>query len=495
MLTPGQSLGGRYRLVVPLGSGGMATVWRAHDTVLERAVAVKVPHENGPADWPEESTRRLQQEAKAAARLAHPNITGVYDYGEEGDLPYVVMELLDGESLAARLEDGPLSWTEAAGIGAQLADALAAAHALGVVHRDVKPANVFLTPTGVKVLDFGIAFTASARHDGPLLGTPAYVAPELRSGAEPEPSADIYSLGVTLAEAISGEPAGNATEDLGSLDVPAPMADLLASCVAEDPHERPAAATLSTALRRAAGLPVPDTPATPDRPGTPDTAGTPSEHSSQTKVLDKPVPPAPQGPTSASTPAPASALGSAPESSAPAGASAGDGGRGRRPVLIACGAVAALGLSALVIGLLQSGSEGSGATRTPPASRSAKPSPSSSVSPSGTAATTSCAVAYSVTGQWPGGFQAEVRITNTGTSAIDGWQLTWTFPGDQKITQLWNGARIQNGADVTVTAADWNRRLEPNRTAQFGFLGQADGEDRGGRPDRFALNGAGCGTG
>ncbi|GAA2586752.1 cellulose binding domain-containing protein [Actinomadura fulvescens] len=436
MLISGQTLGERYRLVAPLGSGGMATVWRADDVVLERAVAVKVPREG----WPEEFTRRLRLEAKAAARLAHPNITGVYDYGEEGGLPYVVMELLDGGSLAARLAAGPLPWPEAAAVGAQLADALAAAHALGVVHRDVKPANVFLTPTGVKVLDFGIAFTASARHDGPLLGTPAFVAPELRTGADPTPSADVYSLGVTLMAALTGEPAGTTT-DARPLDVPARITDLLTGCLADDPRKRPTAAEVAAQLRRAAGLPVAETP---------------------------------RGRDGAEAPA--------PPLDPPTKVLAGPAAR-RRPVLIACGAVAALGLSALVVGLLQTGAGRTGATpRTP--------SPSTSA-----AGSTSCAVAYAVTGQWPGGFQADVRITNLGTSAIDGWRLTWTFPGDQRITQLWNGAQVQHGAEVTVTAADWNRRLGPNGTAQFGFLGRAGDGDRGGRPDRFTLNGTDCGLG
>ncbi|MEU9843575.1 serine/threonine-protein kinase, partial [Actinomadura sp. NPDC048032] len=183
IIAPGERLGGRYRIERPLGSGGMATVWRAVDTVLDRAVAVKVPKDGGP----EEFSRRLRQEAQAVAALTHPGVTGVYDYGEhrvgsEGApwreprrIPYVVMELLDGESLAVRLARGPLPWREAAGICARVADALAAAHDAGIVHRDIKPGNVYLTPVEVKVLDFGIAFTGTA--GGPVMGTPAYMAP------------------------------------------------------------------------------------------------------------------------------------------------------------------------------------------------------------------------------------------------------------------------------------------------------------------------------
>ncbi|WP_345024814.1 serine/threonine-protein kinase, partial [Actinomadura keratinilytica] len=214
---PGGRLGGRYQLVAPVGSGGMATVWRAVDLVLDRPVAVKLPRDG----WPRELTPRLHEEAKAAADLAHPHITGVHDYGEaelpDGErLPYVVMELLDGETLAARLARGPLPWREAAVLGAQLADALAAAHAAGVVHRDVKPGNVLLTAAGAKICDFGIAFTAPAagRPDGagPLLGTPDYVAPELLGGAAPTPAADVYSLGVVLRECLGGGAAQGAPE-------------------------------------------------------------------------------------------------------------------------------------------------------------------------------------------------------------------------------------------------------------------------------------------
>ncbi|NEA29204.1 serine/threonine-protein kinase, partial [Actinomadura bangladeshensis] len=255
IVAPGDRLGDRYRLDRPLGAGGMATVWRAVDLVLDRAVAVKVPKEG----WPEEFTRRLRQEAQAAAGLTHPSITGVYDYGEhrigpegaegafpqrrQGSVPYVVMELLDGESLAARLSRGPLPWREAAGICARVADALAAAHAAGIVHRDVKPANVFLTSVGVKVLDFGIAFTGPATAGGPVLGTPAYVAPELLTGAHPTPAADMYSLGVVLRACLTAGP-----------DIPDEVAALTADCLREDPETRPTAREAARVLADAAGV-------------------------------------------------------------------------------------------------------------------------------------------------------------------------------------------------------------------------------------------------
>ncbi|TDB98326.1 serine/threonine-protein kinase, partial [Actinomadura sp. 7K534] len=275
IVAPGEVLGERYRLERPLGAGGMAVVWRAEDLVLDRAVAVKVPKEG----WPEESTRRLRLEAKAAAGLAHPNITGVHDYGEHGygehdygehrRVPYVVMELLDGETLAARLSRGPLPWGEAAGICAGVADALAAAHAAGIVHRDIKPANVFLTPVGVKVLDFGIAFTGPSAAGGPLLGTPAYVAPELLDGASPTPAADVFSLGVVLRESLGGA----SSEDSAALppDVPEQFTALCLRCLDADPAARPTAPEAARVLAGASGVRLAALPA-------PGPAGTGDDH-------------------------------------------------------------------------------------------------------------------------------------------------------------------------------------------------------------------------
>jgi serine/threonine-protein kinase len=145
-------LGGRYRLVERLGKGGMSVVWRAYDEVLGRAVAVKVLAPSFAADAV--SRERIRAEAQAAAVLSHPNITSVYDYGEQVQpdgtrVPYVVMELVHGPTLSRRLASGPLPWRTALRISAQVAAALAAAHARGLVHRDVKPANVMLTVNGV----------------------------------------------------------------------------------------------------------------------------------------------------------------------------------------------------------------------------------------------------------------------------------------------------------------------------------------------------------
>ncbi|MFA1545605.1 protein kinase domain-containing protein [Actinomadura chokoriensis] len=434
IVAPGDRLGDRYRLERPLGTGGMATVWRAVDLVLDRAVAVKVPKEG----WPEEYTRRLRQEAKAAAGLNHPSITGVYDYGEQGSVPYVVMELLEGESLAARLSRGPMPWREAAGICARVADALSAAHAAGIVHRDIKPANVFLTPVGAKVLDFGIAFTGPSTPGGPLLGTPAYVAPELVAGTPPTSAADIYSLGVMLEKSLAGASA-----------IPAQVAALSRDCRHEDPEARPTAREAARVLAGAAGFQAAPTRGVPAGEGrwTPDV---PRDGHQPTRVLDEPPPPA------APLPVPV-----------------------RKPLVVAGAAVGAVVLAGVLLSALAPDS--SHETAAPPLASPARTEPAASA----------CSVSYQVDGTWPQGFQATVRITNLGDGEIEGWRLGFEFPDGQAITQLWNGSQVQDGSSVTVTAADWNRSIPPHGTAEFGFLGRQDGAN--GVPGRFTLNGGTCG--
>jgi eukaryotic-like serine/threonine-protein kinase len=211
VLSTGLPLANRYLLIEQLGTGGMAVVWRGFDDLLGRPVAVKVLNADIAADPSFRAT--IYREARSAARLSHPNITHVYDYGE-ANLPdgetvsYVVMELLEGKTLDDRLADGPLPWPEAVRVAAQVANALAAAHRRGIVHRDIAPANVMLTATGAKVLDFGIAALAGGRGDvdGEMLGTPAYVAPERLEDAPAAPAADVYALGATLYEALAGQP-------------------------------------------------------------------------------------------------------------------------------------------------------------------------------------------------------------------------------------------------------------------------------------------------
>ncbi|MGX6602933.1 protein kinase domain-containing protein [Micromonosporaceae bacterium Da 78-11] len=269
-------LAGRYRLVEKLGTGGMSVVWRGYDEILGRSVAVKVlsPRLAGDQTFRD----RLRQEALAAARLCHPHITGVFDFGEAPlndrlTVPYVVMELHDGESVAARIgRQGALPWSEAVTIAAEVASALATAHARGLVHRDVTPANVMLTGSGAKVVDFGISAIVGQRDaapDGSLLGTPAYLAPERLGGSHVSAATDVYALGLLLYRALTGRlpwPAENTTEALRAHlyadpdplpetpGLPPAVGELCLRCLAKDPVDRPDAAEVARILAATVGL-------------------------------------------------------------------------------------------------------------------------------------------------------------------------------------------------------------------------------------------------
>lgn len=256
---PGSRLQDRFTLVERIGAGGMSEVWRATDEVLGRPVAVKVL-----AAALADVDRLTWREARAAARLAHPNVTQVYDYGEVplsggGSAGYLVMELVDGQNLASRLTAGPLPWREAARVARQVAAALAAAHRLGVIHRDIKPGNVVLTGDGVKVLDFGIAAAAGGGDTDPgrWLGTPRYAAPERSDVTAPaRPASDVYSLGVLFYEALAGHPPDRSPPPPVP-GVPEPVMRLCGACLEPDPARRPDARQVSTGLAEATGEPMP----------------------------------------------------------------------------------------------------------------------------------------------------------------------------------------------------------------------------------------------
>src|SRR2546425_3045864 len=202
-------LGGRYRLVEHIASGGMGTVWRGEDLVLHRPVAVKLLSEALGQD--ERFVERFRREARAAAGLSHPNVAEVFDYGEDQDTPFIVMELLPGETLADRLQrEGRLPPGDAERIAVQVADALQAAHDAGIVHRDVKPGNVMLAPGGgVKVMDFGVAAAAWAApltSTGTTIGAASHLSPEQAAGERATPASDVYALGCVLYEMLTGRP-------------------------------------------------------------------------------------------------------------------------------------------------------------------------------------------------------------------------------------------------------------------------------------------------
>jgi hypothetical protein len=269
-------LGERYRLVRMMGLGGMGTVWEAEDEILGRPVAVKVLSESLAAG--ERAVRRFEREAEASARLSGPHIAAVYDFGRSEGRPYMVMELVRGETLADRLtREGPLPPQEAARIATQVAEALEEAHAAGIVHRDVKPGNLMLTPAGdVKVMDFGIAAAAWAVRittSGLVLGTPSYLAPEQAKGEKTTPASDVYALGAVLYEMVAGHPPfvaespvavalAHVREDPPPLHqvaegVPPNLAAASMAALAKDPAERPASAAAFASMLRESTLPLP----------------------------------------------------------------------------------------------------------------------------------------------------------------------------------------------------------------------------------------------
>ncbi|MET7960728.1 serine/threonine-protein kinase [Micromonospora zamorensis] len=264
-----QLLAGRYRLLERLGSGGMSAVHRAYDEVLERDVAVKVL-----VATDHNARQRIRGEAKAAARLSHPHVTSVYDFGESlvdgAQVPFVVMEMLGGHTLEQRLAAGPLPPRAGLRVCAEVASALAAAHSQDLVHRDIKPGNVMLTPTGAKVLDFGIAAAAGDSEidfEGRLLGTPAYLAPERLEAGEVLPACDVYALGLLLHRVLTGRLPWPAEAQTGMLrahthvepdplppvdGVPPEVHRLYRWCLARDPADRPPAVEAARILLAAA---------------------------------------------------------------------------------------------------------------------------------------------------------------------------------------------------------------------------------------------------
>jgi serine/threonine-protein kinase len=260
MSVSGGVIADRYRLLRPLGSGASATVWAAADETLGRHVALKLLSGAAAADAVERE--QLRREARALAALAHPRITVVFDYletaGPDGTMqPLLVTELLEGRSLAARLQEGPLPWPEALGVCGQLADALGAAHRAGIVHRDVTPGNLMLTAAGIKLLDFGIAQGPADRGPtgGLAVGTPVCMAPEQLTGRGAEPASDLYALGCVLHWCLTGQPP-YPDKDMAWLShahlhaapppleipgLPPGIVELYLACLAKDPSQRPTA--------------------------------------------------------------------------------------------------------------------------------------------------------------------------------------------------------------------------------------------------------------
>jgi eukaryotic-like serine/threonine-protein kinase len=271
-------IAGRYALTDVLGRGGMGTVWLATDQVLERNVALKEITFSVDVSAEERQVlrERTMREARAAARLDHPHVARVYDVVEEGGKPWLVMEHVSARSLQEIVEErGPLDPRAVARIGLDVLDALAAAHEAGIVHRDVKPANVLVDRTGHACLtDFGIATTtgdSSLTTHGALIGSPSYMAPERANGEEPRPPVDLWSLGATLYAGVEGRPPFDKGEAMATLmsvvsEHPAPMLragplePVLRGLLTKDPARRATAAQARRDLEAVLAGPPPGSP-------------------------------------------------------------------------------------------------------------------------------------------------------------------------------------------------------------------------------------------
>ncbi|MER6671687.1 protein kinase [Streptomyces sp. NPDC000983] len=381
----GRLLAGRYRVLAQLGRGGMGVVWRARDEVLGREVAVKELRTYIDADGPELDALRLrmQREARAAARVRHPAVVAVHDVTEVDGRPLIVMELVDGPSLDDVVrERGTVDPYEAAAIGAEVMDALAAAHRAGVLHRDVKPGNILLDRSGRVVLtDFGIATMedpgdGSATHltrSGELVGSLDYLAPERARGADPGPASDVWALGATLYAAVEGGAPFRRTSAFATLTAivsdplpdqqrTGPLGPVLGRLMEKSPEARPGAEEARELLRTVAESGGGDRRTTTLRRAA---ATVPPDHAPTERGV---VAPAPESGTPAPRP-PLHTPGSQDTPQAPATAvGPPDGPRRRGRVLLAAAALAALLTSAGVTAALLADADGTGTSAGPPAS-------------------------------------------------------------------------------------------------------------------------------
>ncbi|HET7452052.1 MAG TPA: protein kinase, partial [Thermoanaerobaculia bacterium] len=260
---------GPYEVLSPLGAGGMGEVYKARDTRLDREVAIKVlpPQLSENAEF----RQRFEREAKAISQLSHPHVCALYDVGRQDGVEYLVMELLDGQTLADRLDRGALPLEQTLRVGVEIADALEKAHKRGIVHRDLKPGNVMLTKSGVKLLDFGLAKSVAPEREaaftslpteaarpltekGTVMGTFQYMAPEQLEGKEADARSDIFALGCVLYEMASGKKAFSGSSRASTIAAilerePPPISSItpmtppaldrvVRTCLAKDPDDR-----------------------------------------------------------------------------------------------------------------------------------------------------------------------------------------------------------------------------------------------------------------
>ncbi|MDT7581367.1 MAG: eukaryotic-like serine/threonine-protein kinase [Pseudonocardiales bacterium] len=491
MSTPDDAprIGGRYRLEQRIGAGAMGAVWRGTDELLNRTVAVKEllaaaePPTAAGVEQLEESRQRLMREGRIGARLQHPHVISMFDVVVHEDRPWLVMEYLPSRSLAAVLnETGPMGPREAAEVGRQVADGLAAAHAAGVVHRDVKPGNVLIADDGrVKLTDFGVSRAVDdvqLTRTGLIAGTPAFLSPEVARGQVPTAASDIFALGATLYASVEGHPPFGLDDNAYALlhkvatESPEPpqhagaLTALIMRLLSDDPDQRPTAEQARDTLAAVAeGRVSPDAGSTGTavlEGGAAAVAG----QSARTAVAYRDTRAGSDrsdAPEMVATAAAMPPVTTAPRP--PKRAGTGDTGRpaggARRPVLFALLAVGVVALVVLAVVLSRGGGETPSA---PTTSSSAAPTPDAARPPApAPAPTTEAAPTTTAT--------APTTTTSTSTTSTT---TTTTTSGDAP-TSTEAVAFVQNyyGLLPGNTGAAWDR-LGPTAQSQSGGRGNYD---------------------
>lgn len=395
-------------------------VWQARDEQLDRMIAVKLLNTDRRSP---DAVAQMLREGRVAGRLRHPHAISVYEVVEHDGKPCLVLEYLPSHSLAALIaERGALPPGVVAAVGRQVAAALAAAHAEGIVHRDVSTFNVLLAEDGIaKITDFGIARAVgegTVTDARLIVGTPAFLAPEVAAGEAATFASDVFSLGATLYAALEGTPPFGVDDNpyallqrvvRGEFEPPrlgGPLGEVLLRLLHRDAAQRPTMAEAHKLLAAVAeGLPL---PAEPPKSGT------------RMLRVRRHLP--------------------------------------RRVIAMVAGA-AVLVAAGVVIGTVVQGDR-----------------PSSSAQTNSTTATTTvttataCDARYEVTNSWPGGYQVEVTVRNTSPGGLTGWTITWQPAAGHTIGNLWNGTLTQNATAVTVTDAGHNAVLAAGGTTSFGFV-------------------------
>ncbi|GAA1286509.1 protein kinase domain-containing protein [Saccharothrix xinjiangensis] len=512
-------IAGRYRLVSLLGRGAAGVVWRARDERLGRDVAVKFL---GAGDSPD-AVERIVREGRVAAKVRHPHAISVHDVVEHGGKPCLVMEYLPSRTLAELVDErGPLPEVLVAGVGWQVASALASAHAVGVVHRDVTTFNVLLGDDGTaKITDFGISRAigeGTVTDPRVVVGTPAFLAPEVAAGEQAVFASDVYSLGATLYAALEGHPPFGATDNpyallrrvsegrVEPLRSPGPLGDVLSRVLRRDPGERPTMAEVHGLLGAVVeGRPLPGAGPFGEVRGFDEiessgdgelTGGTTpingtrfcgeTRSADQTASVDETRPVdltrSIGGTGSAVDDPPAGGTRLLPAPRRP---------RWRKVALVTGAAV--LVAAGVVLGVSLRGDDpvdgaalparGTASTAVTTADTTAGTATGTTAAP---AAPADCTARFRITNSWPGGYQAEVTVRNDGGRALTAWTVSWPLPPGHAIGNLWDGTLAAEGGSVRVGNADYNAELPVGGSTTFGFT--ANGPEAP-RPDVTCASG------